>query len=242
LWSQYREVFKNLRKSHPRPKTIDALQTLVSKNVGFSLFREIERVKRELTDHDKAELHFIYQDIQIHEIITKAKFERLIEPELAAVAIRIQQVLADAHTQPSQIERVLRTGGSSLVPSFVQILNRIFGAEKIHQMDPLMSVVGGLGIIAHEDGGMRGIYRRKYRSVCEQLTIQAQSKHPLEVYTPQVGSLCYVDRETFIRKLPVELCASRSINPAVCMWRMPHLPRASRNGCAGSLSMNGRSR
>jgi hypothetical chaperone protein len=209
---QYLELFRRLRKTHKRPKTIDALQTLVSKNIGFSLFREIERVKRELTDQEESELHFIYETIDIHETITRAKFERLIAPELKLVEDGIHQVMADAKVTPAEIDVVLRTGGSSLVPAYVRMLSGIFGEDRLHEMDPLVSVVGGLGIIAYENAGMRGTYRGKYRD--DRLDIQIHSTHTDGrdlIYRPAVDSLCYVDRETTIRKIPVELTGLRAI-------------------------------
>ncbi|HEX2619907.1 MAG TPA: Hsp70 family protein, partial [Phototrophicaceae bacterium] len=201
---QYQEAFKFLRRTHKRPKTIDALQTLVSKNIGFSLFREIERVKRDLTDKLSTELHFIYEDIRIYEIITREKFERLITPEINQVRTGIQQVMAEAKVQPGEIDVVLRTGGSSLVPAIVELLSGIFGREKLTELDPLLSVVGGLGIIAHEDNGLRGNYRPKYRDISEPLPLMVKSKHTYSVYQPEIGAQCYVDRETKIRRLPVE--------------------------------------
>jgi hypothetical protein len=222
---QYQELFRRLRKTHKRPRTIEALQTLVSKNIGFSLFREVERVKRDLTNADESELHFIYENIDIHEIITRAKFERMIALQLNEVEDGILKVLADANVQPGDIDVVLRTGGSSLVPAFVRLLSGIFGEEKLHEMDPLVSVVGGLGIIAHENAGMRGTYRGKYRALSEPLPVyvprdltspEAQAAFaaagdiPL-VYQPEVDARCYLERETTIRKMPVDLTGLRAI-------------------------------
>jgi hypothetical chaperone protein len=211
---QYQETFKFLKRTHKRPKTIDALQTLVSKNIGFSLFRELERVKRELTDNWRSELNFIYEDIRIQELMTRVKFERLIAREIQLVEAGIQQVLADASVEPKEIDVVLRTGGSSLVPVFVEMLSNLFGREKLTELDPLLSVVGGLGIIAHENGGMRGSYIPKYRDLTEPLPLTTLSKHPFEVYTMEIGAQCYVDRETKIRRIPVDLAGLRAIRTA----------------------------
>jgi hypothetical chaperone protein len=211
---QYVEMFRRLKKTHKRPKTIDALHTLISKNVGFSLFREVERVKRELTDNEESELHFIYENINIHETITRTKFERMIAPLVKQVEEGIHQVLADAGTTPDEIDVVLRTGGSSLVPAYVRMLSDIFGAEKLYEMDPLVSVVGGLGIIAHENAGMRGSYRPKFRDLTEPLPFKANSQHTYELYHPSVDAKCYVERDTVIRKMPVDLTGLRAIRPA----------------------------
>lgn len=203
---QFRDTFKFLKQTHPRPKAIEALITLVSKNIGFSLFREIERVKRQLTDHEEVELKFFYENIRIDEVITRSKFERLIAPEVQKVEDGIWQALAEANVKPEEIDVVLRTGGSSLVPAFVRMLSSIFGEDKLQELDSLISVVGGLGIIAHEDRGMRGAYRSKYRDLDAPLEVESAASQPLGRYIPQVGAKCYADRETVIRKMPVELC------------------------------------
>jgi hypothetical protein len=44
---------------------------------------------------------------------------------------------------------VIRTGGSSQIPLFVQMLETRFGAEKVRSVDVFSSVTAGLGVIAH---------------------------------------------------------------------------------------------
>ncbi|MCU0498253.1 MAG: Hsp70 family protein [Anaerolineae bacterium] len=200
---QYRDTFTHLRKTHPRPDQIAALETLVTKNVGFSLFRAIERVKRDLTTQDESELHFLYESIQIQERITRAKFERWIAPELEAVREGVFAVLAEANTPPDQIEVVLRTGGSSLVPAFVRLLSEIFAPDKLTELDPLISVVGGLGILAYQERGLAGPYRHKYLDPIQ------DASYPR--YTIGIDSRVYQDRETVIRKLPVELSGFQAL-------------------------------
>ncbi len=200
---QYIELFDSLRRSHPYPGKIDALQTLISKNVGFSLFREAERVKRELTHADSAELHFVYDTISIHETITRTQFETWIRPELRETEAGVRQVLAEAGLAPRDIDVVLRTGGSSLVPAFVHLLTGIFSEGQLYEMDPLISVVGGLGIIAYEDGGLRGPYRDKY--LADLPDVHFASPTLPQIYTAGVGARPYADLETEIRRLPVEL-------------------------------------
>src|SRR5262249_25866674 len=133
-----------------------------SKNLGFALFSEIERTKRVLTDNLSATLKFQRENIHIHERITRSQFESMIRPEIREVKAGLEQVLVDAGIQPDQLDAVLRTGGSSLVPAFVSLLSEMFGAERLREMDPMVSVVGGLSIIARENGGWVGDYRAKY--------------------------------------------------------------------------------
>src|SRR5512135_2460297 len=60
------------------PTGIDALLTLVTRNLGFQLFREIEQTKIRLSEAALAELKFQYSNIDLRETITRYKFEDLI--------------------------------------------------------------------------------------------------------------------------------------------------------------------
>jgi hypothetical chaperone protein len=62
----------------------------------------------------------------------------------------IDRVLQAAHLTPADIDVVLRTGGSSRIPRFVNLLSDIFGADKLQEMDVFTGVASGLAIAAWE--------------------------------------------------------------------------------------------
>ncbi len=206
---QHADTLRRLRHESKHPETIDALQTLVSKNLGFSLFSAIEHTKRQLTDAPAAALQFQFENININERFSRPQFERIIRDEVRQVRTGIEQTLADAGLRPDQLDVVLRTGGTSLVPAFVNLLGEVFSAAKIHAMDPLLSVVGGLGIIAHEDKGLYGPYRSRYVNTTDEAVkeVSAYSKAKTVYKTGfmRVGARCYTDQETVVSKIPVEL-------------------------------------
>lgn len=203
----HEDTLRTIKRSSRHPETIDALRTLVTKNLGYSLFTEIERVKKELSDNLAVTLKFQRENISIYERITRSQFDSMIKHEVKLVREGINQVLKDAGMTPDQINVVLRTGGSSLVPAFVKMLTEIFGADKLHAMDPLVSVVGGLGIVAHENSGLWGSYRARYVDRPEQAITDVKSRGAATYKTDfmRVEKQCYVDHHTLIRKLPVEL-------------------------------------
>jgi len=49
-----------------------------------------------------------------------------------------------------EIDAVVKTGGSSSIPVFTTMLQRIFGAERIVESNTFSSVVAGLAIRAYE--------------------------------------------------------------------------------------------
>ncbi|MEZ4668379.1 MAG: Hsp70 family protein [Anaerolineae bacterium] len=201
------DTLRNIQASSAYPETIDALRDLVTLNLGYSLFSEIERVKRELTNNLAATLKFQKNHIRIHERLTRSQFEGMIRPELRLVKEGLQLVMEEAGITGEQIDVVLRTGGSSLVPAFVTLLAELFGEEKIQAIDPMVSVVGGLSIIAQEDGGLRGAYRAKYVERPEDIiqSIKTKGGATYRSFMTRVNERCYVDQETVLRRIPVEV-------------------------------------
>lgn len=145
-----REIIRNLIRTASDPTPYRALETLVTHNIGFRLFKEIERVKMALSHEKSVLLHFEYGAIQLSETISRRRFERMIAAEIAAVDAGVARTLAQAQMSPEQIDVVLRTGGSSQVPAFQQVLAARFGAEKLRAIEPLVSVTGGFAVVAHE--------------------------------------------------------------------------------------------
>ena len=52
--------------------------------------------------------------------------------------------------RPEQIDTVIRTGGSALIPAFYELLGRHFGQAKVRSIDAFSSVTAGLGVVAHD--------------------------------------------------------------------------------------------
>jgi hypothetical protein len=141
---------------------IAALKTLVMRNVGFKLFRQIEQTKKNLSSNLTDTLDFGFENISIHELISREQFEALIFHEIERVEQGVMQTLDIAGIAPTKIDIVLRTGGTSAVPIFTALLARIFGEARLAQMDLFTSVVGGLAVIASEGGGIRPRYAARY--------------------------------------------------------------------------------
>jgi hypothetical chaperone protein len=203
---------KRYQKTSNAPQTMYALETLVTRNVGFKLFREIERTKKQLTDNLLAELSFQYQAIDINERLLRRVFNELIELEIHNVKSEVKNVLADANIKADDINVVLRTGGTSLVPAFVNLLNDIFGHDKVHEFDPLTSVVGGMAIVAYEGGGVQPEYIYRYSDPI--LYAKSTSGRKYEHFIWRARCECYTDRDYTIRNLPLELSGLHGIRTA----------------------------
>ncbi len=203
---------RRFQKVSTHPQAMLALETLVTQNVGFKLFREIERTKKALTPDLMAHLDFEYEHIDIHERFLRRDFDEMIAEHVATVERDIHIVLSDTGMRPENIDVVLRTGGTSLVPAFVHMLESVFGHDKIREMDPLTSVVGGMAIVAHEDSGQHPAYAYRYENPFAY--IHATSGREYQHTILRTHRPCYTDRDYTIVSLPLMLSGLHAIKPA----------------------------
>jgi hypothetical chaperone protein len=203
---------RQFQKRSSNPDAMLALETLVTQNIGFDLFQHIEQTKKSLTDELMARLDFHYEHVDIHERILRRAFEALIEEELALVRREIERVVADAGMRVGHVDVVLRTGGTSLVPAFVHMLSDLFGHDKIREMDPLTSVVGGMAVVAHEERGQHPEYAYRYDNPFAYL--QATSGRAYQHTILRTHRPCYTDRDYTIVSLPLQLSGLHAIKPA----------------------------
>lgn len=196
---------------------LEALNTLVNNALGYSLFRQIEDAKKRLSDDISASLIFEHGNLRINETIQRNTFSNRLRKEAASVKEAVEQVVIEAGFVASDIDYVVRTGGTSQVPMFVDMLADMFGEEKLRAIDPLASVVGGLAIMAAENEGRIPFYSTKYVSDPSSLVydISTVTGSKYETFTIQAGEKCYIDVETTkIDKLSIQLSALPAIRTA----------------------------
>ncbi|MDF1515664.1 MAG: Hsp70 family protein [Anaerolineae bacterium] len=203
---------KHFQETSSAPHTMYALETLVTRNVGYKLFHDIEKSKKQLTADLLTELTFTYEHIDIKERILRRSFNELISHEIKGVQRAVVDVLDESHLNPGDIDSVLRTGGTSLVPAFVYLLETLFGHTKVHEFDPLTSVVGGMAIVAQEGQNKPPAYAARYENPI--MYIKSTSGRHYEHVIWRARCHCYTDREYTIRNLPLELSGLHGIRTA----------------------------
>jgi hypothetical chaperone protein len=129
---------------------INALESLIVNNLGFSLYEEIDRAKLELSEKEYSTINFHAKDINISQSLTKSEFEQIISDETNQIAQGIAKTLEISRLDASDIDYVVTTGGSSLIPAIRQLLVAIFCENKLIAQDPFTSVASGLAIRAKE--------------------------------------------------------------------------------------------
>lgn len=157
------EAIERIERTAERPRQIRALRNLISSSYGLKMYDTVEAVKRKLSAERTTAIRLDAQDFDVYEPVSRTDFERIIRPDIDTVDAYLDTVLDQAGLAAKEIDRVIRTGGSSEIPAFIELLGRRFGPEKVGSIDIFSSVTSGLGIIAHriENGQMDAEVHRK---------------------------------------------------------------------------------
>lgn len=140
------EMLQQIHSGSLEPEKTHALLKVVSSNYALLIFDLVERAKRRLSQDYLTRLEVNTPDFSFHEQVSRMTFERAIAQDEAAIRQELQATMARAGLKATRIDRVIRTGGSSQIPLFVNLLGEMFGYEKVHAIDIFSSVTAGLAI------------------------------------------------------------------------------------------------
>lgn len=129
------------------------LYDLIKNNYSYVVFQFLKDLKAELSDKEQATLDIPELDIEL--LVTRQEFESLIGESLQKFQTTISELLEKASMQPADIDLVIRTGGSSLIPAVKSILEAQF-PNKVIEHDPFTSVAAGLAIAEYKKLGATG--------------------------------------------------------------------------------------
>jgi hypothetical chaperone protein len=131
------------------PVQLKALQGLIYNDLAFTFYNRVEAGKIALSSEGATIISLEDKDIALWELYTRHQFETDIHPYLLDVEKVLLDTIARSGFEPEEIDAVVKTGGSSNIPVFTQMLTRIFGKEKVKQSNAFTSVVAGLAIKAY---------------------------------------------------------------------------------------------
>ena len=138
-----------LRRSDSSER-IKRLITLVDHDLGFGLFKSIERAKMGLTDLETVSLAFHEEGLDIEEQVSRNDFAEWISGEVNAIQGCVDRLLVKSGVKAEQIDSVFLTGGSSKVPVIRRLFERAFGREKFREGETFTSVALGLALLSGE--------------------------------------------------------------------------------------------
>jgi hypothetical chaperone protein len=119
------------------------LYDLIKNNYSYLVFQSLKDLKARLSDAESAVLDIPELDIEIS--LQRSEFERLIRPLLQRFSEAVHRVIELAGLSNTDIDLVIRTGGSCLIPAVKNELDRLF-PDKVVEHDPFTSVAAGLAI------------------------------------------------------------------------------------------------
>jgi len=133
------------------PVRLKTLQSLIFDDLAFSFYNQVEAAKIALSEHNAAVIELKGTEIDIWELYTRTQFEEDIRGYQEQIKTVLLDTMCASGLAPAQINAVVKTGGSSSIPVFSEMLAEIFGAAKVKESNYFSSVTAGLAIRAGEE-------------------------------------------------------------------------------------------
>ena len=132
------------------PVRFKRLMSLIFNDLAFTFYNHVETAKIALSSQGVTTISMHERDLDIWEIYTRHQFQMDISAQKESIRSVVMKTLDDSGLNPDQLDIVVRTGGSSNIPIFQEMLAQIFGREKVIQSSAFSSVTAGLAISAYE--------------------------------------------------------------------------------------------
>lgn len=141
---KYLDFLREVHGTCDRPEAIGRLIRIVDEDLGYLMFRAVERAKRTVHGGGATRIADEANDLPIDEPMNVAQFAGAVTPLLEEIKATALAVLADAQLEPKAVDAVFLTGGTSLIPEVRQTFAQLFGAERLRSHGTFTSVVDGL--------------------------------------------------------------------------------------------------
>jgi hypothetical chaperone protein len=145
---QNRHVLDKAIREGLAPVRLKALQSLIYNDMAFTFYNRVESAKITLSSQAAAAISLEDRDIPMWELYTRSQFEADIQEYATQVEKVLLETLYRSGLEPGAMDAVVKTGGSSNIPLFTGMLQRIFGEEKVKESNLFSSVAAGLAIRA----------------------------------------------------------------------------------------------
>lgn len=139
----YREM-RELEQVASSDSGVASIIDLLYGGHAYPFWTEVERTKRELSSREWSTFSYRRGRIDVEARVSRSQFEDLIRPKIDEIRGAIEGAIQRAELEPSDIDVVIRTGGSSLLPIFNDMLDDLFGAVRVEARPPFTSVATGL--------------------------------------------------------------------------------------------------
>lgn len=136
-------VLDKIRQGGEEVDKFERLYELITQNYSYQVFQTIKECKAQLSYSEVTILDIPEIDVEVE--IRRAEFEVMIGELLQRFETAVDETLEKAGLGRDDIQLVLRTGGSSLIPAVRQLLEDRFPGRVVEH-DPFTSVAAGLAL------------------------------------------------------------------------------------------------
>jgi hypothetical chaperone protein len=140
-------VMECIEQGGPAKRKFERLRDVIKNNLSYLLFARIKDFKAQLSTAEHARLDIPEIDVDV--TLSREEFESLIAEPLQQVGQAVDTTLQQARMTPGDIDIVLRTGGSSLIPAVTALLDERFPGSVVSH-DPFTSVATGLAVASFQ--------------------------------------------------------------------------------------------
>jgi len=141
---QYLDFLITAHATCDRPDKIGRLIELVEEDMGYLLFRAVERAKRTVQADKPARIADLASNLPIDQSLTQKQFEAATAPLVDEIRQTALGVLADGGVAPKAVDAVFMTGGTSLNANMRAAFADLFGEQRLRTRSTFTSVVDGL--------------------------------------------------------------------------------------------------
>ena len=132
------------------PVRLKRLESLIFNDLAFSFYNMVESAKIQLSGRGAVVARMQEKNLDIWELYTRAQFEKDIQEHRQQILRVLMDTVSASGLKAGQIDAVVKTGGSSNIPVFSEMLGGIFGSDKVKLSDVFNSVTAGLAIKAQQ--------------------------------------------------------------------------------------------
>jgi hypothetical chaperone protein len=130
----------------PAAVKFERLKDLINYNYSYNIFSAIKKAKAALSSAEAAAIDI--PELNLSVPITRREFDVLLADVLRQLEDLTRQVLGRAKMDLSEVDVVVRTGGSSQIVAVKDLLESYFPG-KVTEHDPFTSVAAGLAIASY---------------------------------------------------------------------------------------------
>jgi hypothetical chaperone protein len=127
---------------------LERLELLLYGGFAYHFYEAVEEAKIQLSTEQETFIDFHRPGFDVHTPVTREEFETLISDDINVLEKTITTALSDANVNSGDVVQVVRTGGSSAIPLFIDMVSSMFSHATMAQRPPYTTVVRGLGHFA----------------------------------------------------------------------------------------------